>query len=278
MQMYQKNTNPACLLPLFPRKNRNFALKYTVFPMKELHLFYAPQLHHTAQLPQEEATHAVRVLRIKEGDALWATDGCGLFFQTSVTLAGGGKQPQCCVSIERTEAWQRPWQSDIVLAMAPTKNMDRVEWMAEKATEIGCDAFCFVECVNSERRVLKTERVERIVVSAMKQSHKAKKPDVRELTKFKQFITQPFDGDKFIAHCYPPDEIAEKAEKPFLFDVADSQRPSLILIGPEGDFSIEEVRAAEAAGFRSVSLGESRLRTETAALVAVQLLNLKKSR
>ena len=111
----------------------------------------------------------------------------------------------------------------------------------------------------------------------MKQSHKALKPAVHPLLRLHDFIALPFDGDKFIAHCYAPTDISPQSEKPFLFDVLRKAHPALVLVGPEGDFSLEEVRAAEAAGFRSVHLGQSRLRTETAALVAVQLMNLKQS-
>ena len=149
--------------------------------------------------------------------------------------------------------------------------------MAEKATEIGLDRVQWLDCAFSERRNLKLERLERIVVSAMKQSHKAILPAMGEMMKMKQFLTLPFDGDKFIAHCYAQSDIGETEEKPHLFDVVRADRPTLVLIGPEGDFSVEEVRTAQAAGFRSITLGESRLRTETAALVAVQLMNLKKT-
>ncbi|MDO5074725.1 MAG: RsmE family RNA methyltransferase [Bacteroidales bacterium] len=242
-----------------------------------MHLFYAPEIAQTSRLPEDEAAHAIRVLRMKEGDQLWATDGEGCFYDCTISLAGSGKHPQCCLAIEGEKRWQCPWDSAAELVVAPTKNMDRLEWLAEKATEIGLNAFHFVDCANSERRVLKTERLERIVVSATKQSHKALKPTVKELRKWEVCLAEPFDGDRFIAHCYSPEDISANSEKPFLLDVVRREVPTQVWIGPEGDFSIEEVRAAEAAGFRSVSLGESRLRTETAALVAVHLMNLKKT-
>lgn len=256
-------------------KSRNFALKTKL--MKETHLFFAPEIERTAMLPEEEATHALRVLRMQEGDPIWVTDGGGHFFDCTISLIESGKRPRCLLNIDRKREWQRPWKSDIRLAVAPTKNMDRIEWFVEKATEIGLDGFHFVECANSERRVLKTERVEKIAVSATKQSQKAVKPAVEELTKLKTFLSQPFEGDKFIAHCYEQTDISTDGQKPFLLDVVSADRPTLVLIGPEGDFSVEEVRLAEAAGFRSVTLGQSRLRTETAALVGVHLMNLKKS-
>lgn len=145
--------------------------------------------------------------------------------------------------------------------------MDRIEWFAEKATEIGFDELSFVNCRFSERKVIKTERIEKIVVSAVKQSLKARKPLVNELTDFGKFIQQKFEGQKFIAHCY-------EGEKPLLKDVLIPGKDAVVLIGPEGDFSPEEVQKAEAAGFQAISLGKSRLRTETAALVAVHIMNL----
>lgn len=265
--------------------------------MKEVHLFYAPDVTTTHALGEEEATHAVRVLRIKEGDALWVTDGAGHFYDATATPAGSSKHPECFVSITAEHSWQKPWRSNIHIGVAPTKNMDRIEWFAEKATEIGLDGIHFLDCANSERRVVKTDRIERIVVSAMKQSHKAVKPVVSEMTRFKDFVSQPFEGDKFIAHCYEQADVVgndddalrynndddalrhddEAKTKYFLFDVVRPDVPTLVLIGPEGDFSIDEVRAAHAAGFRSITLGESRLRTETAALIAVAHMNLKKT-
>lgn len=240
--------------------------------MKELHIFYAPDIESTHKLPQEEATHAVRVLRMKEGDEMVVTDGSGHFFDCTITLASN---KHCCLEIQRKYPGEQLWQGTIHLAVAPTKNMDRIEWFAEKATEIGLDGMYFLCCANSERKVIKTERVEKIVVAAAKQSHKATMPIVKDMQNFRQFITQPFDGQKFIAHCY--DNIPETDNaKPFLGDVTDTTSNSLVLIGPEGDFSIDEVKQAIAAGFQPINLGKSRLRTETAALVAVHLMNLAK--
>ena len=245
--------------------------------MKEVHLFYAPDIENRAALSEDDAAHAVRVLRIREGERLWATDGCGHFYEGTASPGGSGKHPECYINIERTEEWQRPWPSEIHVAVAPTKNIDRIEWMIEKATEVGADGFHFLRCANSERRVVKADRLEKIVVSAMKQSHKALKPAVEDMTGLSDFIQRPFEGDKFIAHCYAQTDIGYGGEKIFLFDAVRRDVPTLVLIGPEGDFSIEEVRAAQAAGFRPVTLGESRLRTETAALMAVAYTHLKKT-
>ena len=145
--------------------------------------------------------------------------------------------------------------------------MDRIEWFAEKATEIGLDEITFLNCRYSERKVIKTERIEKIVVSAVKQSLKARKPVINEMTDFDKFMKMEFSGDKFIAHC-------NEGEKILLKDAIVPGHDSLVLIGPEGDFSNEEVEMAIQKGFKPVSLGKSRLRTETAALVAVHTMNL----
>ena len=236
--------------------------------MKEVHLFLAPDIAQTGELPAEEAAHAVRVLRMKEGDEVIITDGKGRFYEGEISIAS---PKHCSINLLRDYPGEALWKGKIHLAVAPTKNMDRIEWFAEKATEIGFDALTFLNCKNSERRVIKTERVEKIVVAATKQSHKAWKPEVEEMINFEKFIKLPFEGQKFIAHCW-----TDPAEMPFLADVVDSDSPCLVLIGPEGDFSQEEVKMAEAAGFQAISLGKSRLRTETAALVAVHLANLAK--
>lgn len=240
--------------------------------MKEVHIFFAPEIEQTNELPQDEAQHAVRVLRMKEGDELVATDGQGHFYDCTITLASN---KHCRVNINTKETAPLLWHGNIHLAVAPTKNMDRTEWLAEKATEIGMNQLSFVLCDNSERKVIKTERVEKIVVSATKQSHKATKPEVVKMMPFKKFITQDFKGQKFIAHCY--DNIPSTTnEKPFLGDVLNETDDALVMIGPEGDFSVAEVQQAIAAGFTPIHLGKSRLRTETAGLVAVHLMYVKK--
>lgn len=239
--------------------------------MKEYHVFYAPELPENLQLPEEEAIHAIRVLRMKEGDAILATDGRGHTYEG--VLAEVSKK-LCRMEIRRQETIASGWHGRIELAVAPTKNMDRMEWFAEKATEVGVDEIVFLDCRNSERRVVKTERIEKIVVSAMKQSHKAAKPIVTGMTPFQDFIRRPFEGQRFICHCYDDSDVGTTA--PMLFDVLNVAGAAQVLIGPEGDFSIEEVRAAISEGFRPVSLGASRLRTETAALCAVHMMFLKK--
>jgi len=229
-----------------------------------MHVFYTPDIAVDGELPEEEAGHCLRVLRLGVGDEVMLTDGKGFFYKAVITAATGKR---CQVKVVETIGQAPLWNGHLHLAMAPTKNMDRIEWFAEKATEIGFDELSFVNCRFSERKVIKTERIEKIVVSAVKQSLKARKPLVNELTDFGKFIQQKFEGQKFIAHCY-------EGDKPLLKDVLIPGKNAVVLIGPEGDFSPEEVQKAEAAGFQAISLGKSRLRTETAALVAVHIMNL----
>ncbi len=229
-----------------------------------MNLFYTPNIETTDELPEEEAAHCMRVLRLQQGDELMLTDGKGCFYKAEIAGTSGKR---CRVRIiERTE--QEPlWNGHLHLALAPTKNMDRTEWFVEKATEIGFDELTFLNCRYSERRTVKPERVDKILVSAMKQSLKARKPVLNEMTDFRKFVSQPFTGGKFIAHCHP-------GEKTPLKQAIRPGDDSLVLIGPEGDFSEEEVALALSCGFVPVSLGKSRLRTETAALVACHLMNL----
>ena len=235
--------------------------------MKEIRYFYVPQASSVNELPEEEAKHAVKVLRLQAGDTIHIVDGEGGLFEAEVTMASR----HCMYNIISTEHTEKEWKGKICLGIAPTKMMDRIEWMVEKATEIGFDEVAFLECRFSERKTLRTDRIERIVVSAMKQSHKARKPEVRELQSFHDFILAPREGRKFIAHCY--DEIPRTD----FFDVLktiDSEETVTFLVGTEGDFSIDEVRLALENGYESVSLGTSRLRTETAGLVAVHMAHI----
>ncbi len=229
-----------------------------------MHVFYTPEIAVNPELPEEEAAHCLRVLRLTVGDEVMLTDGKGLFYKAVISAATGKR---CQVKVVESIEQEPFWNGHLHLAMAPTKNMDRIEWFAEKATEIGFNELSFLNCRFSERKVIKTERIEKIVVSAVKQSLKAYKPVVNEMMDFSRFMEKDFSSQKFIAHCY-------EGEKPLLKDVLVPGQDALVLIGPEGDFSMEEVQKAKAAGFRAISLGKSRLRTETAALVAVHTMNL----
>lgn len=241
--------------------------------MKEVRFFYTPTV--SGSLPEDEAKHAVRVLRMKECDEIYLMDGCGTFYKAEITTASNH---HCLYKIIEEEKQTRAWAGNIHLAVAPTKLNERMEWLVEKATEIGLDRVSFLNCQFSERRNIKTERIEKIVVSATKQSHKAWMPVVDEIQSFKDFVEQwglhagqENDGiQRFICHC-------NEGKKPHLKDLTRNGQDCIVMIGPEGDFSLEEVRMAEEHGFQSVSLGNSRLRTETAALVAVHLMQLSQS-
>lgn len=229
-----------------------------------MHIFYTPDILIKQELPEEEAQHCIRVLRLTQGDEIFLTDGKGFFYKADISTVAGKR---CLVSVKETIKQELFWPCHLHIAMAPTKNMDRTEWFAEKATEIGFNELTFLNCRYSERKVIKTERIEKILVSAMKQSLKATLPVLNEMIDFDQFIMKKFEGQKFIAHCY-------EGEKPVLKNVLETGKDALVLIGPEGDFSKEEVEKAMQLGFIPVSLGKSRLRTETAALVACHTLNL----
>ena len=222
-----------------------------------MQLFYTPGIAGDLYtLNEEESKHAIRVLRLDIGDELFLIDGKGGFYKASVLEANPKK---CTVSIiENTQEYgKRPCYLHI--ALAPTKNIERVEWFLEKATEIGIDEITPLICQRSERREVKTERLDKIIVSAMKQSIKAYKPVLNEAEPLAKFISRSFTGEKLIAHCMEGDKNAISRNDTNRFTV---------LIGPEGDFIAEEVRAACKAGFKPITLGESRLRTETAALAA----------
>ncbi len=236
--------------------------------MKETRYFYVPDAASATELPADEASHAVRVLRMKPGDEMVLMDGVGTFFKAEVAVAS----PHHCVYRVVEEMPQLPqWHGRYHIAMAPTKLMDRTEWMLEKVTEIGVDEVSLLNCGNSERRVAKPARLEKILVSAMKQSRKAWKPVLNDMAEFRKFVSEPRGGMKFIAHCY------EEIPRTYLYDELcgrDVSEAVTVLIGPEGDFTPDEVRMAVDAGYVSVHLGQSRLRTETAAMVAVMMMHL----
>ena len=240
--------------------------------MKEIRYFYVPDAARVTELPDEEAVHAVRVLRMTAGDEMMLMDGEGTFYRAQVTLTS---QKHCLYEIVESLPQERQWQGRVHLAIAPTKLMDRIEWMTEKAVEVGIDELSFLDCQFSERRSLKLPRIEKIVVSAVKQSRKAYMPQLNDLESFKTFVKRHSTGRRYIAHCY--DEVARVN----LFDElrkGSADEDALVLIGPEGDFSIDEVRMAVEAGFVSVDLGKSRLRTETAGLSAVMMMQLAKQK
>jgi 16S rRNA (uracil1498-N3)-methyltransferase len=230
-----------------------------------MHLFYTPDLQNdTYRLSEEESKHCVRVLRLTEGGTLFLTDGRGLFCEAVIISAN----PKACilqVANKQYNYGKKDYQ--LTIGVSPTKNIDRYEWFLEKATEIGIFGIIPMISRYSERKEIKHERLEKVMISAMKQSIKAYLPVLYPIKAFKEVIKCPFTGQKFIAHC-------NVGEKLLLRDAVVKGIDVLILIGPEGDFSSEEVELAINEGFIPVSLGDSRLRTETAALVACHTVNL----
>lgn len=230
-----------------------------------MHIFYTPDLSgNTYTLDETESKHCVRVLRLEKGDEITLVDGRGGFYLAEID---DPNPKRCAVKIVKAEHNFGKTSFKVHIAIAPTKNIERIEWFLEKATEIGIDRVTPLLCRFSERKEIKAERLEKVMISAMKQSLKAYLPQLDELTKFNEFIQQPFNGQKFIAHC--DDQHRDLLRNKVIFG-----QNCLILIGPEGDFSSEEIELALKQGFQPVSLGESRLRTETAGLVACHTVNL----
>ncbi len=225
-----------------------------------MQLFFNPNITETATsfvFDKEESKHIVKVLRKKEGDILHVTNGFGYLFSTEITVASDSK---CTVQINSFEKQETP-KFHLHLAVAPTKMNERYEWFLEKATEIGIQEITPIICEHSERKVIKTDRFQKILESAMKQSLHYYLPKLNEPIAYKDFIKKEISGQKFIAHCEETDKKSLKNELEITKDVT-------ILIGPEGDFSVKEIQQAIDCNFIPVSLGNTRLRTETAAVVA----------
>ncbi len=225
-----------------------------------MQLFYNPSINETATsfvFDKEESKHIIKVLRKKEGDILFVTNGLGYLFQTEITIASDNK---CTVKINSFEQQEKP-RFNLHLAVAPTKMNERYEWFLEKATEIGIQEITPIICEHSERKVIKTDRFQKILESAMKQSLHYYLPKLNEPISFKDFIKKENKGQKFIAHC-------EETDKKSLKNELKTNEDITILIGPEGDFSVKEIQLALEQNYIPVSLGQTRLRTETAAIVA----------
>ena len=226
-----------------------------------MQLFYAPEItlpRYT--LSEEESKHCVRVLRMEPGDELHITDGRGTMHRCKVVDANAKR---CVVEVVESEHEYQKMDYELTVAIAPTKIIDRFEWFLEKSTEVGISEIYPIECDHSERRQLKLDREQKVVTSAVKQSLKAYHPVLHPLTSVRDVITMPFEGAKFIAHCN-----SELGEREYLGRLLKKGEKTLILIGPEGDFSPEEITFALQNGFKAISLGRERLRTETAAVGA----------
>lgn len=225
-----------------------------------MQLFYNPDINETTEsfsFDKEESRHIIKVLRKKDSDILHVTNGLGFLFETEITLASDNK---CIVQVLSIKKTPEP-KFHLHLAVAPTKMNDRFEWFLEKATEIGIQEITPIFCDRSERKVINLERFEKIILSAMKQSNETYLPKLNEAVSFKEFIKQKNEGLQLIAHC-------EETDKKSLKDILKSNENVTMLIGPEGDFSEKEITLALENNFQPVTLGNTRLRTETAAIVA----------
>lgn len=232
-----------------------------------MQLFYHPEISEgfsQVSFPRDESKHIIKVLRKREGDTLHLTNGKGVLFQTEILSANPNNCIAGITSAERTPP--APYQ--LHLAVAPTKMNDRYEWFLEKATEIGIQQITPLICDHSERKVVKLNRFERVLQSAMKQSLHTHLPVLNEPVAFSEFMQRHTGGQKFIAHC------EEGQKKSPLISKVQKNREITILIGPEGDFSPEEIKTALDSSWEPVSLGKSRLRTETAAIVACHTIAL----
>ena len=229
-----------------------------------MQLFYLENPKDEIILSAQESKHATKVLRKKEGDILNFTDGKGCFYTAEITVAD---KRRCRLQVVSSERKEKQHNYYLHIAIAPTKNIDRFEWFLEKATEIGIDEITPIICSRSERKVMKTERGNRILLSAMKQSLKHHLPKLNDAISLNDLIKKDFNGTKYIAHC----EGGEKKE----LKIENKSENYLILIGPEGDFKQNEIDLAFKNQFKAVSLGTSRLRTETAGIIAAHTINIK---
>jgi 16S rRNA (uracil1498-N3)-methyltransferase len=230
-----------------------------------MQLFYTPDIATDSYtLNEQESKHCIRVLRKKKGDILFLTDGLGNLYKAGIVT---DNLKACQLKIVETFSNYRARNFYLHIAIAPTKNIDRIEWFLEKATEIGIDEITPLVTQHSERKHVNADRLERIIVSAMKQSVKAHKPVLNGMTTFSDFISQKRpENICCIAHCNP-------GEKKLMRELYNKHESCAILIGPEGNFSLEEVGQAISRGYQQVSLGESRLRTETAGVVACHTIS-----
>ncbi len=229
-----------------------------------MQLFFDPDFKQNKYtLNQEESKHCIKVLRHKAGDTINILDGKGTIYKGTIKNAN----PKACEVENVIEEFENKKNYQIKMAVAPTKNIERFELVLEKATEIGIDEITPIICDHSERKIIKPERLEKIIVSATKQSLKSYKPQLNPLTTFRDLIAQIPANTGLIAHCYP-------TNKKLLKTSYQPQTDIWILIGPEGDFSEVEVALAQEHGIKAISLGKERLRTETAAIVACATINI----
>ncbi len=233
-----------------------------------MQLFYASRVDgSTAYLDEDESRHCTKTLRKKTGDTICFIDGIGGMYEGRITTIS---KKECQLEILNTLPTSDHRDFKIHIAIAPTKNIARTEWFLEKTTEFGIDEITFIRCKHSERKNIRLDRLQKIVQGAAKQSLKSKFPILNDLTPFKDFIRATNTAEKLIAHCH-------SSGLPHLKQQVNAQDSFVILIGPEGDFSREEVDLALEHNFQEISLGNSRLRTETAGIAACHTIHLFKS-
>ncbi|RYE34938.1 MAG: 16S rRNA (uracil(1498)-N(3))-methyltransferase [Sphingobacteriaceae bacterium] len=224
-----------------------------------MYLFYTPELNLSdCFLNEEESRHCAKVLRLQKDDLIEIVDGKGSFYHAKISVSDP-KKTRFLILKSQPEFNKR--NHYLHIAVAPTKNIERLEWFIEKATEIGIDEITPILCQHSERKIINHERLNKVITSAMKQSLKAYHPQLNQLVNFSSLVKADDDSQKWIAHC------ADTQKTP-IKEALLPQRNYLILIGPEGDFSPQEINLATENGFQAITLGNSRLRTETAALEA----------
>lgn len=235
--------------------------------MKLDRLFYAPDVNaEFYELSDFESKHCIKVLRLKKGDEIVLNDGVGSFYYCNIF---DDNPKKCTVQVIKKVHTKNENPVNIHVAIAPTKNIDRFEWFVEKATEIGISEITPIICDRSERKNIKLDRVEKILVSAMKQSLKAYLPKLNQDISFSDFIKNYSDSNKYIAHC-------NSNTKDFL-KTYPKGKDVLVLIGPEGDFSDKEIEMALSNNYEAISLGKTRLRTETAGIVVCDMINILNS-
>lgn len=227
--------------------------------------FFAPDIASSVILPASDSQHCIRVLRMRQGDCIEVIDGRGNKYSCRITDANAHRT---AVEIIGSETIAPAWNYNVTVAVAPTKNVDRMEWLVEKLTEIGVNRIIPLLCRHSERKEIKTERLERIAVAAMKQSLKATLPTIDGMTPVQDVIAASASGQRFIAYC------DRSIPRRLLAKEICPGSDFTILIGPEGDFDPQEIHSALDSGFIPVSLGDNRLRTETAALVACDTVHI----
>lgn len=228
-------------------------------------IFFAPDLEDSLTLPESESKHCIKVLRKSVGDIINVVDGKGGMFECRIA---DNNIRGAAVEITKKESLPPYWHFNLTIAVAPTKNMDRIEWLVEKLTEIGVNKIIPVKCDRSERKEIKIERLKKIAVSAMKQSLKAQLPEICELTPIDEFLRNNWKSDNYICYCHT------SIPKLTLSKIVKPGSSVTILIGPEGDFSPEEIELALENNWIPVTLGDNRLRTETAALVSADTIHI----